>query len=202
MFRQLLVNKHTTIYIACALGVFFQPVIAQAKQLSKSQSTKVSHADIGKFNYLSDIGIVAVNSHPSIFIINNACLKAGSQVILVFPEIPQKIAEATILHKTKLPAVTEPRQSAYTVKLLHYMSATPELAIGILSYKSRFQINKGCIHANLVGDGFKNTFRIAYSEEGAHLTVWNGQPLIGQRKWHGYFHFDYEVEPNGTPKDY
>jgi len=208
MFRYLLVYKHTAIYVACALAIFFQPAIAQAEQLRDSQSPKVNLANAGKFNYSSDVGIVAVDFNPSVLIINNACLKAGSQIVLVFPEIPQKIAEATILRKAKQPKgpdpkwTIEPGQSAYIVKLLHYTVEYPSLAIGILSSKSLFQIHKDRVYANLDGDGFKNTFRIAYSGEGAHPTVWSGQPLVSKRKWHGHFHLNYEVDPDATPKDY
>lgn len=202
----IIVRKHITTYFACLSVVFFQPVISQGKQLYDSRLVKVS---LSKFDYLSDIGIVAVSSTSSVLIINNANLKPGCRIVLVFPDIPQRIAGATVLCKTTQPRqsadpswTTGPGQFAYLVKLLHYIPEDNSLAIGILGPKSLFKQNKGHIYGNLDGAGFKNTFRIAYSSEGAHPTVWSGPPLVGKRKWHGYFHFNYEVESDATPKDY
>ena len=190
-------------YLFCVLVAFCQPVIAQGNQLNHAQSEDANRSVASKFNCALNIGTVAVNfDNSSVLVIDNPYLKAGRKLVLVFPEMPQKMAEATILQKTKRPKMTEAGQSAYIIKLLQNTSDNRALAIGILSSKSRFHIDKGCVHANLDGDGFKDTFRIALSQEGAHQTVWSGEPLLGKRKWHGYFHLDYEVEPNATAKDY
>jgi hypothetical protein len=188
------------VLFGCVLVQTFDTVLAQA---TISQPNKAGQTVAGKFNYRANVGTVEVNDLTKlILVIDNAALKPGTHLVLVFPEKPQKLAEATVLQKTKPSDMTEQGLSAYKIKIANYFFEMPELAIGVVAPSSRFANRKGVISADLEGDGLKKTFRVAYSSEGAHLTVWNGEPLRGQRKWHGYVHFDYEVEPNGTAKDY
>jgi len=42
------------------------------------------------------------------------------------------------------------------------------------------------------------SLRACTSMEGIHLTAWKGKPLRSARLWHGYFWFDYELEPGGA----
>ncbi len=184
--------------MTCALAISIAPVVSETKQSMHAVPKAAS-----KFDYLANIGTVNVNfPGGSILVIYNAALKPGIHMALVFPDMPQTFAEAIVIRKTKPPAGIEDGQSAYKIKLLPDFSKRDELAIGVIAPSSRFVDCKGLICADLEGDGLKKTFRIAYSSEGAHMTVWNGQPLTGQRKWHGYVHFNYDVEPDATAKDY
>lgn len=155
------------------------------------------------FNYLLNVGTASTKlKGRSTLIISNNSLQPGTHFVLVFPDKPQKISEAIILRKTKLPPMAEPEQFAYTINPVSSIPEDAALAIAILASKSKFVINQGRVYANLEGNGFKETFRMAYSTEGAHLTVWNGPPLTGKRKWHDYFYLGYDTEPNCTSKDY
>jgi hypothetical protein len=58
------------------------------------------------------------------------------------------------------------------------------------------------VRADLNGDGRWERFRICWSSEGAHLTVWSGIPLKSKRLWHAYYYAGYDTEPNCSKKDY
>jgi hypothetical protein len=46
-----------------------------------------------------------------------------------------------------------------------------------------------------------DTYRSCASSEGIHLTIWSGQPLKSERRWHQYYYIGYDLEPDCTPAD-
>ena len=58
------------------------------------------------------------------------------------------------------------------------------------------------VRADVNGDGHLESFRICWSREGAHLTVWAGVPLKSKRLWHTYYYAGYDTRSNCTKKDY
>src|SRR2546421_10590121 len=55
---------------------------------------------------------------------------------------------------------------------------------------------------DLDADGVIEHLRICTSHEGLHFTVWSGEPLTGKRRFHRYYHLDYDVESTCTDADY
>jgi hypothetical protein len=58
------------------------------------------------------------------------------------------------------------------------------------------------IEGDIDGDGMVERLRVCTSNEGLHLTIWSGEPLVGPRRWHRYLFLGYDVEPSCAPKDY
>jgi hypothetical protein len=58
------------------------------------------------------------------------------------------------------------------------------------------------IEGDIDGDGTAERLRVCTSNEGLHLTIWSGEPLVGPRRWHRYLYLGYDVEPSCVPKDY
>jgi hypothetical protein len=58
------------------------------------------------------------------------------------------------------------------------------------------------IEGDIDGDGTVERLRVCTSNEGLHLTIWSGEPLVGPRRWHRYHYLGYDVEPSCAPKDY
>ena len=58
------------------------------------------------------------------------------------------------------------------------------------------------VSGDIDNDGVPEYFRQCTSNEGLHFTVWSGQPLRGDRRWHRYFFLGYDVEPSCTEAEY
>lgn len=58
------------------------------------------------------------------------------------------------------------------------------------------------IEGDIDGDSTVERLRVCTSNEGLHLTIWSGEPLVGPRRWHRYVYLGYDVEPSCAPKDY
>jgi hypothetical protein len=46
-----------------------------------------------------------------------------------------------------------------------------------------------------------DTYRSCTSSEGVHLTIWSGQPLASERRWHQYYYVGYDLKPDCTPAE-
>jgi hypothetical protein len=77
--------------------------------------------------------------------------------------------------------------------------AAPAFAIANLSQP--LKTTEGDVGADMDGDGRTEFFRACTSAEGLHMTIWKGNPLEGQRKWHYYYYLGYDVTPNCTDSD-
>jgi len=77
----------------------------------------------------------------------------------------------------------------------------PAVGIGIIGRKVTFDLGD-VVQAELDGVEPAETFRACASTEGAHLTIWSGAPLVGQRRWHAYYYAGYDTETDCTPGDF
>jgi hypothetical protein len=77
----------------------------------------------------------------------------------------------------------------------------PAVGIGIIGRQVAFDVGD-VVQAELDGEEPPETFRVCASSEGAHLTIWSGAPLVGQRRWHAYYYAGYDTEADCTPGDF
>ena len=149
------------------------------------------------------VGIV--NSTPEskvCFSIENSKLKAGQQIRVVFVDKPQSVSTAFIQKKTTTNCSSDisdfTHPSYYWVRIeKHDVFA----GIGVVG-NQRIKVAKGVATTDLNGDGKKDYFRTCASNEGLHLTIWDGKPLIGKRIWHYYYYLTYDTQFDCKKKDY
>ncbi len=94
------------------------------------------------------------------------------------------------------------RHYQYLLKLSDKSDTNNGFGIGIVNANAQAKIVKGLATIDLNEDGKDEYFRECTSNEGLHLTVWTGKPLIGKRIWHSYYNFNYDTMPNCKEKDY
>ena len=75
-------------------------------------------------------------------------------------------------------------------------------AVALVGASATFLTRDGQLEADLDRDGTPEVFRSCTSNEGLHLTAWNGTPLTARRVWHNYFPLHYDVEPSCVEADY
>jgi hypothetical protein len=160
-----------------------------------------------KFDYQSQVGMIELSPDgQGCLTIKEGSLKDGTPVNVILLGSPQ--ARDTAVIEKKL-AKACPRDierdaadSSYQLKLPQKMAESGSVALGVVGFSGEFELRDGLLRAELGGVGIKDSFRECTSVEGLHLTVWNGEPLRGSRKWHRYFYLGYDVEPNCRQKDY
>jgi hypothetical protein len=165
-----------------------------------------------QFDIYSKIGNVEVGNNCIRLIIENSQLKIGDRVQIVFTELPsQKIEEAQIIESTECKddyfgdlTGNNPKAKSthYLLKLLDQNAYLTGFGIGIVNVDKKVKIEKGSATIDLDEDKENEYFRECSSNEGLHLTVWKGKPLIGKRIWHSYYHFNYDTDPTCKKKDY
>jgi len=159
-----------------------------------------------RFNFDSGIGIVLLTSDDGVCMqISNPNLKEGSHIKLVSLSRPQLILEASVLKKLDGMCRASGFQQGfdyYSLSQNRRQVGMPEIALAIVNPIKGMSIKKGLVSIDLDRDGRREYFRKCTSLEGAHLTVWSGQPLKGKRRWHYYYYLHYAAVQNCQKKDY
>ena len=159
-----------------------------------------------EFDYRSRVGIATFSPDGGgCLTINNASLKGNASVDVILLDKPQVHTKAVIESKSAKPCrrdvKTDPENSFYHLRTPATDAENGVVAFGVASFSGKFQSRDGLVRADLSGNGIEDSFRVCASHEGLHLTVWNGEPLKGARKWHRYLYLGYDVEPDCTEKD-
>lgn len=178
--------------VASLLFCFF--FIFPAVSLSQpAQPTKID----------SKIGVVNGGKNEACLAIKNPRLKTGQRISVVLPHRPQSVLSGFVKQKVGKSCSSDMDvfQSA-SFYLLRIKSKEPSfIALGFIGTQ-RISLIKGIARIDLNGDRRREYFRTCTSNEGVHLTVWTGKPLIGRRIWHTYYYLPYDTEPTCTKKDH
>jgi hypothetical protein len=164
----------------------------------------------------SKVGIVDVTEKKLIcFRAKNANLKIHTPVsIIASPyEFPQKVLTATVAKKLKKSCVRDdsdigedtPQANSYYSLILknkNFDKSQIGIGIGVINPVKPVRIQKGLALVDLNNDRKSEFFRVCASNEGLHLTVWTGKPLVGKRIWHRYYYLQYETEADCQKKDW
>ena len=153
-----------------------------------------------KFRYASQIGIAESRPDGTFCLtIEDASLKEGERVLIVVPEVPQRHLTGAVAEKlgsscTRNTEISK-ADAFYTVKISSPEPLPDSLSIAVVGFSGRVLQRGGQVRASLDSNGTLDSFRSCASTEGVHLTVWNGKPLSGKRRWHRYYYLGYDVEP-------
>lgn len=160
----------------------------------------------------SKLGNVEAGNKCVRLFIENANLRVGDKVQVVFPEKPlQKVSEAEIIKFSEckdeyfgdlVPDSRKSKLKEYRLKLLVEGDINRGFGIGLVNADTKVKILDDSAIIDLNDDGTDEYFRECTSNEGIHLTVWTGRPLLGKRIWHSYYYLGYDTEPNCTEKDH
>ena len=164
------------------------------------------------FSIDSQVGVVDANADGRLCLsISNPNLGDGTQVTLILPYKPQRVAKAIIEQKVARSCSrnpdTDPNASFYWLKLVARkgafdLSEPQPPAIAVVRSATQVFVRHGIVSCDLDGDRRKEFFRICTSNEGNHLTIWSGKPLQGKKRWHSYYYLGYDVVPSCKRKDY
>lgn len=173
----------------------------------------LANAQKNRFNFESQIGVADINPQKELCLtILNSNISTGSRIALIATDKPQSLAEARV--QKRLPRSCSPNPdvpqgaSFYLLKLTKGGSgflddsAVMPPSIAVFRPSNPIRIAGRIVSVDLNGDGRREYFRQCTSNEGVHLTVWSGKPLVGKRVWHWYYYLGYDVEPSCKKKDY
>lgn len=165
-----------------------------------------------RFSFDSRVGVVDENSEGRLCLnISDPHLADGTEVTLILPDRPQRVAQATVEGKTARACSRNP--DAYPDASFYWLKPVgrklslapgeplPPL-IAVVRPAGPVSVRRGVASGDLDGDGRAEFFRACASTEGNHLTVWTGRPLTGKRVWHSYYYLGFDVVPNCKKKDY
>lgn len=168
------------------------------------------HAQGKAFDFKTRVGVVDVNeSGKACLIISNAGLSNGLQVTLIVLANRQSVVKARIKEKLSKSCSYNPDTGEVSFYSLEFGSSNTAFeknekqaaAIAVVS-ASRVVVQNAKAGVDLDNDGRREFFRDCTSNEGLHLTVWSGKPLIGKRRWHYYYYLGYDVIPSCKRKDF
>jgi hypothetical protein len=163
------------------------------------------HGPAAPFDYRSALGILVEKVGGTCLEIRNANLSSGQRIPFVTAALPQTTGEVEILAKTAQACTADgsdkPGLSHYAFKVVRGSLQKAAPAFAVINFTGQFTEDKGSVSADLEGNGRRESFRSCTSSEGVHLTVWEGKPLEGLRKWHDYYYLGYEVDPTCTKVD-
>jgi len=149
------------------------------------------------FFYNDHFGTAIMRSGKTCLMSHNSALTAQSRVVLVSLTAPQRTADARVIRKVSGGcASTDPSdstQAGYELQVTNFTNRTESLLIAVFPPpRTSEQAAQTVAEIN----GKRLYFRACTSAEGAHLTVWQGKPLIGKLVWHQYWNLGYDTEPD------
>jgi hypothetical protein len=161
-------------------------------------------------DFANDVGLVFVRggSYPTILYHRQSQrIPVGTQVTII---LPTKATTLTGQVTQKPPPAEEYVQRPFgpdigtkrAVLKVKVGDLTPALGVAVIGHSVAVKREAGVFVAELDGEPPRESFRACASTEGAHLTVWSGQPLRGKRRWHTYYYLGYDTESDCTPGDF
>ncbi len=161
----------------------------------------VAITGLGQTRFESMIGSVQFrNEDAPCLTIENASLRSGQIVYVVTFNDTQSVQRATIDQKLNIGCNLSDHEETFSFYSLNIQD-NDAFGIGVIN-SPIIDVTSGIANVDLNGDGKKEYFRECASNEGIHLTVWTGKPLVGKRIWHYYWYAGYDTEPSCKKKDY
>lgn len=210
------VNATNTATIVAENRVVITPIDSLTPTPSQTPVALATPKSKEKFDIHSKVGIVDVTDDQIIcFRTKNPNLNENTPILIVtdISEPPQKILEATVAKKLKISCVSHDSDAGdsnagenfyYTLTLTNKNTENSQvgIGIGIIQPSEKAQIQNNVASLDLNSDGKPEYFRLCASNEGLHLTIWTGKPLIGKRIWHYYYYLHYDTDPTCEKKDW
>jgi hypothetical protein len=151
-------------------------------------------------DYAPRIGVAVMTPTRTCMAIQNSTLQPNSQVTLVTPSSPQSFVEAQVTgtSATPCPITREVNPAVTSYDLKPPAAATPTKLmplIAVVGPAANFSMENVSVQADLDQNGTADTFSACGADDGVHLNVWKGRPLVGTPVWKGYY---YEPGNPGT----
>jgi hypothetical protein len=179
-------------------------ILTTAYQGKTSQSPQESGKG-GGFDYATQIGILVQSEDKQRRLeIKNPNLAPDQEIVIVTEGYrePQIIMRASIVEKISgncsEGGFNDDGGSCYKLRAISGDFDQINTAFAIVKTSASFTKLKGRVSADLDKDGTREHFRVCFSNEGMHLTVWSGLPLKGKRRWHRYYYLGYDLEADCT----
>jgi hypothetical protein len=159
------------------------------------------------FDYQSRVGlVVARDTGAHCLSIRAQDLRPGAQLALADPTDSAAVIKGVITGSIDGACRGEgpgPEHHFYGVRVESQVTPQPGTVwFALLLPDGILKASPRGIEGDIDGDGTVERLRVCTSNEGLHLTIWSGEPLVGPRRWHRYFYLGYDVEPSCAPKDY
>jgi hypothetical protein len=158
--------------------------------------------------YVPRIGVAVSTASRTCVSIHNANLAASSPITLVSPVLPQQFAQGQVgaVLNDACPVSKDPDAAATNYEVRLIQGSLPKLSplIAVIGPAAPFSMGaNNYVQADLEQNNKFESFRACSGTDGAHLTVWSGNPLDSSLLWHGFY---YEpgnpgVGPVCTPKE-
>lgn len=189
-------------------------LVAIAQLTTTSLVAQVSKPAKPGFDYRTRIGIAGTGHGTTCLAIQASQLPAGTPVALVWvPAVGEKGQPSVLRAETMTrdssacpmdvgPEFGEYEDTRYPVRLVRGQLDSTAFYFGVLAPAEQLRIRGRSIVGALDKTASRTTFRACTTNEGLHLTVWRGEPLIGRRVWHRYVHFEYDTRMLCRGPDY
>jgi hypothetical protein len=131
------------------------------------------------------------------------------------PETPVTLIDPTPPQSWLAARVVQAAADQDCARLGEYLLTPPYLALDhrgpapepgtlfvVVAGVATYSLADGAVELRLPAIAQALRFRICASLEGAHLTVWQGEPLAGDRLWHEYAYLGYDIEATCSEADH
>ena len=178
---------HMRLLLLLGLVIAFSGVLVSQRSLG---------SNVGVMNTLA-------NDSDVCLAIKNSRLRKGQIITLVNTDRPQSTRRFAVREKTytNCSSEIEPILGASYYLLKGRRLDWPAVDIAVVG-QPRVTRKRGLVRIDLTGDDRGEYFRSCTSNEGIHLTIWNGLPLKSKRIWHSYFYLKYDTQPTCKHSDY
>jgi hypothetical protein len=184
-------------HVANSRAYFTALAVLLSTACHKSQGTP-------SFNYARNVGVAVRKADRFCLDIHSNSLSSSQRIKFISTSTPPSTGEAEIvrqLDQSCAGAQSEVGQNHYEFRVISGSLERGAPAFVLVDFAGALNTTGTAVAADLNADGQLDFFRSCTSSEGVHLTIWQGKPLIGIRKWHSYYYLGFDVEPTCTPAD-
>jgi len=159
-------------------------------------------ASIAAPSALPPIGVASIGADHSCALIEGPAVPAGSELTIVFADVPQEVVEATITGPATSCApvagrpVPDPEAAQFSAYDLRLKGGSDPHGLGIV-FVGRIPAKRlsGVYELRASRVYQRVRVRSCASLEGIHLSIWSGTPRASRRLWHLYWYLGFDVEP-------
>ena len=131
-------------------------------------------------------------------------IPAGAALWLIRAAHPQAVYRTSVEGRDPVRCAfngSEENQAAYLLQPVT-PEPMPDLFIAVVAAAGSPVQQDSRVSIDIDGDGTGEVFRECTGSEGVHHSIWSGNFGSGERRWHSYYHLDYDVETTCTADDF
>jgi hypothetical protein len=153
------------------------------------------------------VGVAVTTASRSCVALENPNMVGGTPLTLVSPGTPQTTMQAEISQPASsacpITKDVDPAVNNYEIHLANPAAQKLTPYIAVVGNIPATSADNGGVQMDLQQNQRTETFRACGTQDGIHLTVWQGVPLTGTMLWHGFFYdpSNAATYPACTPKE-